>query len=96
MIEFLKEYGISDNTVDELNNTLFDSMLFNIDNNELEIKKIINYFNEIGIKCIDELLLYDIELFLLPFSQVKDKFEKHDVAKLVEMINNDYEMISQI
>lgn len=71
MIDFLKEYGIKQETIDVLNNKYFDSMLFNINNNELEIEKIINYLKTSGINYIDNLLINNTELFLLTYQEVK-------------------------
>ena len=96
MIDFLKDYGIKNETIDELNNKYFDSMLFNINNNELEIAKIINYFKTLGITCIDELLIENTELFLLTFDEVKTKITKYDINKLAESLNQDYHVIYQI
>lgn len=96
MLDFLKECGIKNEIIVSLESKLFDNMQFNLNCNELEIKKIINYFNEIGITCTDDLLLNNIDLFLFTFSQIKEKFDKYDIPKLVELINNDYEVINQL
>ena len=96
MLDFLKECGIKEETIISLESKLFESMQFNLNSNELEIKKIINYFNEIGIVCVDDLLLNDIDLFLCTFSQVKKNFDKYDISKLVELINSNYEVIYQL
>lgn len=96
MLDFLKDYSIDERTIYSLEDTLSDSMLFNINCNELEIEKEINFFREIGINSIDDLLLNNIELFLLTFSEIKNKFEKYDIPRLVELINSDSNVISQI
>jgi len=93
MLSFLSECGIKQEIISSLENSLFDNMQFNINCNELEIRKIIKYFNDIGIKCIDDLILNDIELFLFTFSEIKEKFCKYDIPKLVELINDNYEVV---
>lgn len=96
MLDFLKECGIKEEIIISLERKLFDAMQFNLNCNEFEIKKIIDYFKEIGINCIDDLVLNDIELFLSTYDEIKEKFNKYDIPKLVELINNDYEVIYQI
>lgn len=96
MLDFLIDLGVKKETISGIENKLFDGFLYSLNCNEFEIEKIIKYFNDIGIKCIDEILLEDTDLFLNSFKAIKDKFEKYDIKRLVEAINNDYEVIFQI
>lgn len=92
MIDFLKEYNISENTIEELKKQS-SSFLFDLNCNEEECCKIINYLRTIGIENIDELLLYETDIFFKNKSKVELAFSKHNINELVELINQDYQEI---
>ena len=96
MLDFLKDCGIKQEIIDYLENKLFENTQYCINCNEIEIKKIIKYFRSIGIKCIDDIILNNLDLFLLTSSEIEEKFNKYDIPRLVELINNNYEVIYQI
>lgn len=96
MLDFLKDCGIKQEIIDYLENKLFENTQYCINCNEIEIKKIIKYFRSIGIKCIDDIILNNLDLFLLTSLEIEEKFNKYDIPRLVELINNNYEVIYQI
>ena len=77
MLDFLKDCGIKQEIIDYLENKLFESTQYCINCNEIEIKKIIKYFRSIGIKCIDDIILNNLDLFLLTSSEIEEKFNKY-------------------
>lgn len=96
MIDFLKNYGISDKTIEELKRTQSPSFLFDLNCNEEECVKIINYLREIGINNIDELLLYESEIFFKTKKNVEIAFLNCDKEELVELINEDASNIEEL
>lgn len=95
MLDFLKECGISDTTINLLNQK-YPAELFDLNCNKKEIIKIIDYFRNIGINNIDELLIYETMIFYKTFDFIKDKFSKYDFLDLVSKINDNYEEIEII
>ena len=93
MLDFLKEHNISEITIEKLKKTQSPSLLFDLICNDEECVKIINYLKEIGIKNIDELLIYETELFFKNKNKIELAFSKHNINELVELINQDYEEI---
>lgn len=96
MIDFLNDVGISDITVNKLYNEYNSSTIFDLSCNEDECIKIINYFKELGILNIEELLLYEIDVFKLNFEKLVKKFSNFNIPLFVSMINDDYVAIEHI
>lgn len=72
------------------------NIIYSLEANSLEIEKIMNYFRKIKIDVINELLVFNLTIFLLTFKEVKETFEKYDIDELVAKINDDYLYIEQI
>ena len=73
-----------------------DSVLYNLSCIKDDCLKIINYLKELGIINIDELLLYELNLFYLDFEDVVKKFSKFNIPVFVDLINNDFTAIENI
>ena len=63
---------------------------------EQNVGKIINYFKEINIEVIDELLISRPELFTVDISKIKSEINKYNVEVLVNLINEDINSINFI
>ena len=96
MIEFLKECNIDDKIIEKLKRIQSPSFLFDLNCNEEECVKIINYLREIGINNIDELLLYESEIFFKTKKNVEIAFLNCDKEELVELINEDASNIEEL
>lgn len=96
MINFLKELGIKEAVIYDITNTYPDSVLFSLNCNRFEIKKIINYFNEIGIDNINEIVSNNLDFFFQTFNDVKKLFTKYDITRLVELINSNSEILKEL
>ena len=64
MIDFLKDYDISNETISKIEKKYNKELLYIFNCNEYEIKKIIIYLKSINISCIDNILVDYIEIFL--------------------------------
>lgn len=92
-MNFLNNLGISNETIKNIIKYNDESIKLTIECNEKNITKIINFFKEIGIKNIDELLTYEIDIFLKDYDLLKYQIIKSDIEKIVENINQDYTAI---
>ena len=95
MIDFLKEVGIEEEVIKDLELSYSEANLYNLNSHEVEVLKIINYFREIGIEYIDELLIDNLNIFFLSYDEIVVKFNKYNISKLVETINYDYMLIDK-
>lgn len=93
MLEFLKECGISQTVLNKIEEENSSSNLYNLNCNQEEVIKIVQYFTSLGINCIDQLLIYKIDLFFMSFDEINDCFSKQeDLGNFVELINEDYDL----
>lgn len=96
MLNFLSDLKIDNDVIEDIKNNYPINIIYSLEANSLEIEKIINYFRKIKIDVINELLVFNLTIFLLTFKEVKETFEKYDIDELVAKINDDYMYIEQI
>lgn len=94
MIEFLKDYGISENTVNKL--SLNPNTVFNIDANKKDCIEIITLLKSLEIKNIEDIMLYNLNLFFNTKEEVQEMFNKHNIKELVVSINKDFTNIDKL
>ena len=96
MIDFLKQVDIKEEVLIEIVKNNNPSSLSSLSINEEECLKIINYMKEMGLTCIDELLINRIDLFLSSFDKFVKKLSKFNIPILVQLTNTDYATIDII
>lgn len=95
MIEFLENCKLRKETIEQLSKK-YPSELFDLNANEEECVEIIEYLRDIGINCIDELLLYRTDLFYNSRHEVERMIEKNNISEIVSEINNDFTKIDEL
>ena len=95
-MNFLREYDITDEVIEQIRINNDSSIIQSLIYNEQNVGKIINYFKEINIEVIDELLISRPELFTVDVSKIKSEINKYNVEILVNLINEDINSINFI
>lgn len=95
-MNFLREYDINDEVIEQIRENNDSSIIQALIYNEQNVGKIINYFKEINIEVIDELLISRPELFTVDVSKIKSEINKYNVEILVNLINEDINSINFI
>lgn len=95
MIDFLKECGLSDIDIQEIEEFNSSANLYNLNCNELDVVKMIDYLREKGIKNILLLLKYKINIFFTDFDDFKLKVDEID-KEYIDLINNNYNEIDEL
>lgn len=96
MLGFLKEYNVSDITIKKIERENAYANVYNLSCNVDEVGKIINYFRNLGIKCINDLLIYRIEIFFKSYDDILKCFSKYNCDLLVEKLNEDFTIMDEI
>ena len=96
MLEFLKEYGVSDNVIKMIEKENSRANIYNLYCNIEEVDKILNYFRSLNINCINDLLIYRIQIFFNSYDDILKCFSKYNITSLVEKINEDFTIIDEI
>ena len=95
-MNFLREYDITDEVIEQIRENNDTSIIQALIYNEQNVGQIINYFKEINIEVIDELLISRPELFTVDVSKIKSEINKYNVEILVNLINEDINSINFI
>ena len=90
------KYDITDEVIEQIRENNDSSIIQSVIYNEQNVGKIINYFKEINIEVIDELLISRPELFTVDISKIKSEINKYNVEILVNLINEDINSINFI
>ena len=89
MIDFLKFCDINDNEIREIEDFNTEFSLYNLNSNEFNVVKIIDYLKQNGVKNIKRILMYNIDLFFTSFEEFKQIFDNKD-KKIIDIINMEY------
>ena len=88
MLEYLKEFNLNDENINEIINSYDINIIKNLELMKKNVKDVINYLYEIGVENIMNIFEKRIDLFLLPLSLIKQNFTKLDNDMLVYILNN--------
>ena len=95
-MDFLLEEGFKEEIIKKMKQR-YDSSVLDLFLLEQEnVLDVIHYFQRIGIRVIDELLLTRIEIFTKDINEVKDAFLKHNIKEIVKEINEEITTIDFI
>lgn len=95
-MDFLLDYEISGKTIDNLEKNYEESTIDIFKLEKDNVIEVIKYFKKIGIKNIEDLLLYNITLFTKDIETLKKAFNKHDIMEFVYKINEDITNINKL
>ncbi|MBQ8534783.1 MAG: hypothetical protein IJ463_03770 [Bacilli bacterium] len=95
-MNFLLDLGIKQNTINSIKTKYDEGVIDNFRVEEDNVEEVINYFREIGIVDIDNLLIFDLTIFTKDIDYVKECFNKHNLKEVVKSINEDITYITKI
>lgn len=97
MIDYLKEYGITDETIEELPKLYYEELIDSLSINQFAVRKVIEYLRDLGIKDFNKLILFNLPVFLANCSYIKECFEKvNNLEETIKKINEDNMYIEEI
>ena len=88
VLDYLKEYDLSDDQIKDIINTYDNDLLKNLNFSKKNVKEIIKYLLDFGAEDIYSIIKNRIDLLFLPLSLVKQNFTKLDKNMLVYLLNN--------
>lgn len=94
-MKYLIDLGINQNIIDKIIEANGNAITLTLESNEENITNVINYLRYIGIKNIEQLLIYEIDFFLQDLEKVKEKLKKEDYEKIF-YINSDWSYIETL
>lgn len=89
-MEFLLPFGITKETIAQVIKNNDETLIENLICDQEMVINNLNYFKEIGIKRINDLLIERTDLFLVPIEILKEKLDKFNLNVLSELVNEDF------
>ena len=86
MIDFLKDYGISEMVINQIEDINVYENLYNFNCNQDNVIEIINYLRELNFEYIDDLLVNKLDLFFMTISEFKNKYNQDNLSSLMEFV----------
>ena len=86
MIDFLKDYGISEMVINQIEDINVYENLYNFNCNQDNVIEIINYLRELNFEYIDDLLVNKLDLFFMTISEFKNKYNQDNLSNLMEFV----------
>lgn len=96
MIENIVLTGIRQELIDDMIERLGYNEVLNLACNYDKVKKNIEFFQTLGIQCVDDLLLNRDYIFLKSVDEIAKKFSKFNVPVIIDLINTDYTVIDEV
>lgn len=88
-MNYLLEIGINKDVLNEVIRHNGEAISVSFECNKENVVNIINFFKQIGIKNIAELLIYEVDVFLEDFEFIRSKINND----AVDFINDDFTCI---
>lgn len=86
-MDYVKKYGLSDEDIKDIENNIDEDDKRNYIVNELRIEDILDYFKDIGIKNLKDILKYKSNIFYERLDTIKETMDKND--NIVALVNED-------
>lgn len=94
-MDFLKKVAIKDDVIEKIIVNNSRQCLFNLECNQDECIKIIEFIKNVGIKTVDELLINLPEIFIQPISVFMKKLSRYDILEVINVVNSNPLMIEK-
>ncbi len=93
-MDYFKDYGLSEEDINEFEEYLSMDDINNYYVGELKITKILDYLNSIGIKNIKDILKYKSNIFYESIDNIKKNIPNDKI--IIELINEDYQNLDRL
>ena len=97
-MEFLLEYDLTKEDIDEINNRNDEAIIKNIILNQKNVKEVIDYLLEVGInkEVIKDLFVEQIGMFFRTKEEIADVFDEYEMDSIIKSLNYDVNTVDLI
>ena len=97
-MNFLLEYGLTNEDIEEIVRNNHESIIKNIELNKDNVIKVVNYLKEIGvgINVIKELFIYQIGMFYRTKDEIQGVFDEYEIDSILKSMNYDVNTVDLI
>ena len=97
-MEFLLQYDMTEEDIEEITNRNDESIIKNIILNRKKVCEVIDYLIEVGIEkpVIKELFLEQIGMFFRTKEEIRDVFDEYEMDSIIKSLNYDVNTVDLI
>ena len=97
-MNYLKEWGFSDQDIEEIEKSNYQTVLENLSLNQEKVHAIVEYLLSIGLtqKTVKEIFIYQIGLFFKTLDEIKNSFDEYELDSVVKSLNYDADNVELI
>ena len=97
-MEFLNNYGITNEEIEEIIKNNSESVIKNIELNKDNVVKVIDYLKEVGIntQVIKDLFIYQIGMFFRTKEEIQNVFDEYELDSIIKSLNYDVNTVDLI
>ena len=96
-MDFLNEIGIENSIIEEIIKYNGEAILLDLDSYYENVKSNYLILKEMGITCINELLIYKLDIFFVDTEILKNSLRKiNNLETFVLKVNNDFYNIDEL
>lgn len=96
-MDFLNEIGIENSIIEEIIKYNGEAILLDLDSYYENVKSNYLILKEMGITCINELLIYKLDIFFVDTETLKNSLRKiNNLENFVLKVNNDFYNIDEL
>ena len=97
-MEFLLEYGLTNEEIEEIKNRNDSAIIDNIILNQKNVRQVIDYLLEVGInkEVIRDLFVEQIGMFLRTKEEIQDTFDEYEMESIIKSLNYDVNTVDLI
>ena len=97
-MEFLLQYGLNNEDIEEIVNRNDPAIIKNILLNQKNVKAVIDYLLEVGInkEVIKELFVEQIGMFFRSKEEIQDVFDEYELDSIIKSLNYDVNTVDLI
>lgn len=93
-MNYIKNYGLTDEDIKEIEEYLSDEDINNYYVSELRVAEILDYLKSLGIKNIKDILMYKSSIFYESVNTIKKNIPNDKI--IIELINEDYQNLDRL
>ena len=93
-MNYIKNYGLTDEDINEIEEYLSDEDINNYYVSELRVAEILDYLKSLGIKNIKDILMYKSNIFYESVNTIKKNIPNDKI--IIELINEDYQNLDRL
>ncbi len=88
-MNYLKKYGLTDEDIDEIYDSLSDEDWYTINCMDTRVEKILKYFKSLGITNFKDMFIYKPNIFNQHVDEIENYINESNIPDIIEKLKED-------